>query len=145
MLQVQLFLHVQRLTVMTPMGLMGHATWNTSELQPFNRKDCFAFTVPELQFQLRMHDFYMGELFTFIAINILTFHLEMSLNLDVVTGGFRNDHPVKSSTHSSNLIQEEVLKIDGLFHLLEIVVNSHGIMKVSISRPIVCSVLSPGL
>jgi hypothetical protein len=44
----------------------------------------------------------------------------MSLNLDVITGSFGNDHPVKSSTHSSNLVQEEVLKIDGLFHLLEL-------------------------
>ena len=69
----------------------------------------------------------------------------MSLNLDVITGSFRNDHPVKSSTQSSNLIQEEVLKIDGLFHLLEIVVNPHCILKVLISRPIVCSALSPGL
>jgi hypothetical protein len=69
----------------------------------------------------------------------------MSLNLDVITGSFRNDHPVKSSTHSSNLIQEEVLKIDGLFYLLEIVLNSHGILKVSISRPIVYSALNPGL
>ena len=69
----------------------------------------------------------------------------MSLNLDVITGSFRNDHPVKSSGHSSNLIQEEVLKIDGLFHLLKIVVNPYGILKVLISRPIVCSALSPGL
>ena len=69
----------------------------------------------------------------------------MSLNMDVITGSFRNDQPVKSSTHSSNLIQEEVLKIDGLFHLLEIVVNPHGILKVLISRQIVCLALSPGL
>lgn len=73
MLQVQLLLHAQRVTVLTPMGLMGHATWNTTESQPFNHrpvKDCFAYTVPEVQFQLRMHDFYMGELFTFIALNV---------------------------------------------------------------------------
>jgi hypothetical protein len=70
MLQVQLFLHAQLVTVLTPMGLMGHATWNTTEPQPFNHKDCFAYTVPEVQFQFRMHDFYMGELFTFIRLNI---------------------------------------------------------------------------
>jgi hypothetical protein len=69
----------------------------------------------------------------------------MSLNLDVITGSFRNDHSVKSSTHSPNLIHEEMLKIDGLFHLLEIVVIPHGILKVLTSRPIVCSALSQGL
>ena len=69
MLEVQLFLQAQRVTVLTPMGLMGHATWNTTEPQPFN-KNCFAYTVPEVQFQFRMHDFYMGELFIFIALNI---------------------------------------------------------------------------
>lgn len=69
MLQVQLFLHAQQLTTLTPMGLMGHTTWNATEPQPFNHKDCFAYTVPELQFQLRVHDFFMGELSTFIVLN----------------------------------------------------------------------------
>jgi hypothetical protein len=46
----------------------------------------------------------------------------MSLNLDVIMGSFRNDQPVKSSTHGYNLIQEEVLKIDGLFYPLEKIV-----------------------
>ena len=114
MLQVQLFLHVQQLTMLTPMGLMDHATWNTTEPQSFNRKDCFAYTVPEFQLQFRVHDYYMGELFTLHSVEYhFTSHLEMSLNLDVITGSFRNDQPVKSSTHGSNLIQEEVLKIDG--------------------------------
>ena len=73
MLQVQLSLHAQRVTVLTPMGLMGHATWITSEPQPFDHrpvKDCFTYTVPEVQFQFRMHDYYMGKLFTFIVLNI---------------------------------------------------------------------------
>ena len=47
--------------------------WNTTEPQPFNHistRDCFAYTVPEVQFQFRMHDYYMGKLFTFIALNV---------------------------------------------------------------------------
>jgi hypothetical protein len=70
MFQVQLSLHAQHVTVLT---LMGHAMWNAADPQSFNHrpvKDSFAYTVPEVQFQLRMHDYYMGELFTFIALNI---------------------------------------------------------------------------
>jgi len=73
MLQAQLSLHAQRVTVLTPMGLMGHAMWNTTESQTFNHrpaKDCFAYTVPEVQFQFRMHDYYMGEFFAFITLNV---------------------------------------------------------------------------
>ena len=69
MLQVQLSLHAQHVTVLTP---MGHTMWNTADPQPLNHrpvKDCFAYTVPEVQFQFRMHDYYMGELFTFMALN----------------------------------------------------------------------------
>lgn len=73
MLQAQLLLRARRVTVLTPIGLMGHAMWNTTEPQPFNDRlaqDCFAYTVPEVQFQFRMHDYFMGELFNFMALNV---------------------------------------------------------------------------
>lgn len=76
----------------------------------------------------------------------LIFYLEMSLNLDVITGSFRNDHPLKSSTHNVNSsVQEEVLKIDGLFHQKNLLILAHGILQGLILQPTVCSALNPEL
>lgn len=88
MLQVQLSLYAQRVTVLTPISLMGHTIQNTTGPQPFNHsptKDCFAYTVPEVQFQFRMHDYYMGGLFTFIVL-VVTY----ILSRDVIELGCRH-------------------------------------------------------
>ncbi|KAF8161147.1 hypothetical protein B0H34DRAFT_654233 [Crassisporium funariophilum] len=102
MLQAEISLSVKGGTIMLPIGLMGHALASSVERQRFSHGDpfdCFTLTVPEIQLQFRMHDYFM----------------EMSLNMDALRGTLRNDHPAKLATlEAGTPMHQEILMIDGI-------------------------------
>lgn len=61
MLQVELMLCVTRGTLILPAGLPGYEA--SSDLKDMNVGigACVVATVPEIQLQLRLHDYYMGK------------------------------------------------------------------------------------
>lgn len=63
MLQVELSVCVERGTVVLPAGLPGYEVSNDIKDMNIGVGACVILTVPELQLQLRLHDYYMGKPF----------------------------------------------------------------------------------
>jgi hypothetical protein len=61
MLQVELMLCVERGTLILPAGLPGHEASGDNEDRKVGIGACVIVTVPEIQLQLRLHDYYMGK------------------------------------------------------------------------------------
>ncbi|PPQ67263.1 hypothetical protein CVT25_005847 [Psilocybe cyanescens] len=94
MLQVELSLHADGSKVLLPIELIGDTTQKMAEPAPAEEDSNYlTLQIPEIQLQLRLHDYYM----------------EMSLNLETITGTFRP--PQGLSNHAIN---NRVIVIDGI-------------------------------
>lgn len=61
MLQVELSLHANNSNILLPNQLIGDATQQTTGPIPANGSSNYlTLQVPEIQLQLRLHDYYMG-------------------------------------------------------------------------------------
>jgi hypothetical protein len=62
MLQVELMVCMERGTLILPAGLPGYEASSDANDRNIGIGACVIVAVPELQLQLRLHDYYMGKL-----------------------------------------------------------------------------------
>jgi len=62
MLQVELMLCIQHSTLILPAGLPGYEVSSNIKGMNVGIGACVVATIPEIQLQLRLHDYYMGKL-----------------------------------------------------------------------------------
>jgi hypothetical protein len=58
MLQVELIVRAERSTILLPTSLVGSSAHTFDEEDTFNK--AVSLSIPEIQLQLRLHDYYMG-------------------------------------------------------------------------------------
>ena len=58
MLQVELIVRAERSTLLLPTSLVGSSARTFDEEDTFNK--AVSLSIPEIQLQLRLHDYYMG-------------------------------------------------------------------------------------
>lgn len=115
MLQVEMAFRAISSKIILPIDLVGGAVQKHSAKIDFpDESRCICMTIPEIQLQFRMHDYYMGEflrtnLSSFGAQYYLIFPLEMSLNIDTISGSILN------GSRSSVSEQKRCFIIDGMF------------------------------
>ncbi|KAF5386043.1 hypothetical protein D9615_002215 [Tricholomella constricta] len=99
MLQAEVQLYMQHGIVIMPAGLPGYSSTHDDETANAGIGECLIVTIPELQLQFRMHDYYM----------------EMSLNVGALAGGLVSDYPEKVTYRKTALHgMKDILRIDGL-------------------------------
>ncbi|KAF9529375.1 hypothetical protein CPB83DRAFT_789894 [Crepidotus variabilis] len=92
MLQVTILLRAERASILLPTHLIGTSSYRLDDAETLS--NAVTLSVPEIQLQLRLHDYYM----------------EMSLNIDRILGSVKQD----SIGHVSPDVSHEVLCIEGL-------------------------------
>ncbi|GLB37483.1 putative fermentation associated protein [Lyophyllum shimeji] len=99
-LQTEMELFVENGTLIMPAGLPGYLSTRVVDHGGVGGiGDCLIFSMPDLQLQFRMHDYYM----------------EMSLNVGAISGGLLPNYPEKVTYTKSALSgMKNVLHIDGL-------------------------------
>lgn len=115
MLQVELSLHADGSKVLLPIELIGDTTQKMAEPAPAEEDSNYlTLQIPEIQLQLRLHDYYMGLLNQWYSLyensDVHNLFSEMSLNLETITGTFRP--PQGLSNHAIN---NRVIVIDGVY------------------------------
>lgn len=58
MLQVEVTVLAERPTILMPTNLVGSSTHTFDEADTFHK--AISLSIPEIQLQLRLHDYYMG-------------------------------------------------------------------------------------
>ncbi|RDB25364.1 Protein CSF1 [Hypsizygus marmoreus] len=98
-LQVDLQVFTENGTIIMPAGLPGYESTNVNGASDIGIGTSLVISIPEIQLQLRIHDYYM----------------EMSLNVGVITGGVVSQYP-ETVTYIKSALQEtkEIFVIDGL-------------------------------
>lgn len=112
--------------VLQPAGLLAYELADKDELKHDLRTGpCLVLFVPGIQLQLRLHDFYMGTLFSnYHSADNLVFS-EMSLNIDTVRGRIEKNYPEKVLYTRMSPSAKEILLIDGLL-LCSCIVTFHN-------------------
>ncbi|KAF8973209.1 hypothetical protein BDZ97DRAFT_665381 [Flammula alnicola] len=103
MLQVEISLRVKNAQVLQPIALIGSSSSSQSSAEPGildhgEVSNYVAMAVPEIQFQFRMHDYYM----------------DISLNLDTVIGSIHRSNGARSMDGFKSTAHSEVFIIDGI-------------------------------
>ncbi|TFK44762.1 hypothetical protein BDQ12DRAFT_730786 [Crucibulum laeve] len=101
MMQTEMSVNVEQGTIIMPASLVGYEAPNADQRKQSSLRTgaCVIFSVPELQLQLRMHDYYM----------------EMSLNIDTARGHIELDYPERVTySRSKRCVPKEIFMIDGV-------------------------------
>ena len=78
-LQVEISLCVERATVILPAGLPGYESSGDIKDSESGIGGCVVVTIPEIQLQLRLHDYYMGK--STLTRRNLTINLPLGRNV----------------------------------------------------------------
>jgi hypothetical protein len=106
MLEVELQIRAKRSTLLLPTVLVGSSGNTLDDMETF--KNSVSLAVPDIQLQLRLHDYYMGAFSNHSHLPRLYF-LEMSLNYDRITASIFYDE----KGHFSFQTPHEIFMIDG--------------------------------
>jgi len=113
MLQVELIVRAERSTILLPTSLVGSSAYTFDEEDTFNK--AVSLSVPEIQLQLRLHDYYMGTyLSSSCSSKFAQLCSEMSLNYDRITASIFQD----SAGQITPTTPHEILVIDGVYPFL---------------------------
>lgn len=96
---------------------------------------CVVVTLPELQLQFRLHDYYMGKFFVNIRYLLLNVTSEMSLNVDTIVVCPEADCPEADFLSRSYESPKESLVIEGRIHAFSHVCRSAHFSKGWTLRP----------
>jgi hypothetical protein len=108
MLEVEIQVRAERSTLLLPTVLVGSSSHALDDPETFRNSVCLA--VPDIQLQLRLHDYYMGAFSEYFTLpSTLIFSLEMSLNLDRITASIHHDEKGRFDLQ----IPHEIFMIDG--------------------------------
>ncbi|KAG5648496.1 hypothetical protein DXG03_003107 [Asterophora parasitica] len=98
MMQTEILLALERGTMIMPAGLPGSSSTPIGHQANAGIGECLIVNVPDLQVQLRIHDYYM----------------EMSLNVGTLSGGLVSDYPEKVTYKKTANGGKDIIHIDGL-------------------------------
>lgn len=117
MLQVEIALNLTNARILLPAGLPGYESANPAQHEAPSHVGvgaCVILALPEVQLQFRLHDYYMGMSYIIGDTLKAQRRLEMSLNVDTITGSIEADCPEEhffgnEESHST----KQSLVIDG--------------------------------
>lgn len=115
-MQVEILLSVINMQFLLPAGLPGYETADPSQQEipgDIGVGACVVVTLPELQLQFRLHEYYMGTLFVNTWHLLLNGTSEMSLNVDTIAVCPEDDCPEADFLSRSHESPKESLVIEG--------------------------------